>query len=117
MNDPIPLAQPGLNEDEIAAAVRVLRSGHLVQGPEVASFEQEFATLVDGRDCVAVNSGTSALWLSLLALGIGPGVRCKLLRHQELARDRRRSPDRDDDHSTFWLTAPRSGAWASLRHP
>lgn len=73
MNDPIPLAQPRLDEDEIAAAVRVLRSGHLVQGPEVAIFEQEFAALVDGRDCVAVNSGTSALWLSLLALGIGPG--------------------------------------------
>lgn len=78
MNDsiplaPIPLAQPRLDEDEIAAAIRVLRSGHLVQGPEVAIFEREFAALVDGRDCVAVNSGTSALWLSLLALGIGPG--------------------------------------------
>lgn len=73
MNDPIPLAQPRLSEDEIAAAIRVLRGGHLVQGPEVAAFEHEFAALVDGRDCVAVNSGTSALWLSLRALDIGPG--------------------------------------------
>ncbi len=73
MNDPITLAQPRLNDAEIAAAIRVLRCGHLVQGPEVAAFEQEFATLVDGRDCVAVNSGTSALWLCLLALGIGHG--------------------------------------------
>ncbi|GAA4693687.1 DegT/DnrJ/EryC1/StrS family aminotransferase [Phytohabitans rumicis] len=45
----------------------------VVQGPEVAAFEQEFADLVDGRHCVAVNSGTSALQLTLLGLGIGPG--------------------------------------------
>jgi dTDP-4-amino-4,6-dideoxygalactose transaminase len=42
-------------------------------GPEVASFEAEFAQLVDGRHCVAVNSGTSALHLALLAAGVGPG--------------------------------------------
>jgi dTDP-4-amino-4,6-dideoxygalactose transaminase len=41
MNAPIPLAQPRLDEDEIAAAVRVLRSGHLFQGSEVAIFEGE----------------------------------------------------------------------------
>jgi perosamine synthetase len=38
----------------------------------VAGFEEEFSGLVSGRMCVAVNSGTSALWLALLALGIGP---------------------------------------------
>ncbi|MER5358555.1 DegT/DnrJ/EryC1/StrS family aminotransferase [Streptomyces sp. NPDC002785] len=70
---PIPAAAPRLDATDIAAAVRVLESGHLVQGPEVAAFENEFADLVDGRQCVAVNSGTSALWLTLLALGIGPG--------------------------------------------
>jgi dTDP-4-amino-4,6-dideoxygalactose transaminase len=69
----IPVAAPRLDAADIAAAVRVLESGHLVQGPEVAAFEAEFADLVDGRHCVAVNSGTSALWLTLLALGIGPG--------------------------------------------
>ncbi|MFD5065381.1 DegT/DnrJ/EryC1/StrS family aminotransferase [Streptomyces sp. NPDC058394] len=69
----IPVAAPRLDESDIAAAVRVLRSGHLVQGPEVAGFEDEFAHLVDGHHCVAVNSGTSALWLTLLALGIGLG--------------------------------------------
>jgi dTDP-4-amino-4,6-dideoxygalactose transaminase len=69
----IPISRPQLGEDEIAAAVRVLRSGQLTQGPEVAAFEEEFAGLVDGRHCIAVNSGTAALWLSLLALGIGPG--------------------------------------------
>ena len=69
----VPAAQPEIGEEEIAAAVRVLRSGRVVQGPEVAAFEEEFAGLVDGRRCVAVNSGTSALQLALVALGIGSG--------------------------------------------
>ena len=71
--EPIPAARPAIGEAEIEAAVRVLRSGMFVQGPEVAAFEQEFAALVDGRHCVAVNSGTSALHLALMALGFGPG--------------------------------------------
>lgn len=69
----IPAARPVIGEAEIEAAVRVLRSGRVVQGPEVAAFEEEFGGLVSGRHCVAVNSGTSALQLTLLALGIGPG--------------------------------------------
>jgi dTDP-4-amino-4,6-dideoxygalactose transaminase len=71
--DPIPSARPVIGEAEIEAAVRVLRSGKVVQGPEVAAFEEEFSELVAGRHCVAVNSGTSALQLTLMALGIGPG--------------------------------------------
>ena len=71
--DMIPAAKPVIGEEEIDAAVRVLRSGQVVQGPEVAAFEEEFGALVDGRPCVAVNSGTSALHLALLALGIGRG--------------------------------------------
>jgi dTDP-4-amino-4,6-dideoxygalactose transaminase len=51
----------------------VLRSGNVVQGPEVAAFESEFGALVEGRHCVAVNSGTSALLLALHALDLGPG--------------------------------------------
>lgn len=70
---PIAAARPVIAEEEIEAAVRVLRSGRVVQGPEVAAFEEEFSGLVDGRHCVAVNSGTSALHLLLMALGIGPG--------------------------------------------
>ncbi|GAB3946731.1 hypothetical protein GCM10027614_40730 [Micromonospora vulcania] len=73
MIDVIPVASPHLDEDDITAAVRVLRSGALVQGREVAAFEDEFSDLVDGRHCIAVNSGTTALWLPLLGLGIGPG--------------------------------------------
>jgi len=73
MNSMIPVAKPVLGDAEIAAAVRVLRSGALVQGAEVAAFETEFSSMVEGRHCIAVNSGTTALWLSLLGLGIGPG--------------------------------------------
>ncbi|WP_392670466.1 DegT/DnrJ/EryC1/StrS family aminotransferase [Streptomyces sp. LN785] len=70
---PIPAARPVIGDEEIEAVVRVLRSGSVVQGPEVAAFEEGFSELVGGRHCVAVNSGTSALHLLLLALGIGPG--------------------------------------------
>ncbi|WDT91610.1 DegT/DnrJ/EryC1/StrS family aminotransferase [Streptomyces sp. SCSIO-PteL053] len=69
----VPVASPVIGEAEIDAVVQVLRSGNVVQGPEVAAFEERFSALVDGRICVAVNSGTSALHLLLLALGIGRG--------------------------------------------
>ena len=69
----IQLAQPQINWQERKAVNRVLRSLNITQGPEVKAFENEFAKKVDGRDCVAVNSGTSALHLSLIALGIGKG--------------------------------------------
>jgi dTDP-4-amino-4,6-dideoxygalactose transaminase len=59
---------------EIAAAVeQVLESGQFVLGDQVAAFEQEFARYVDAAEAVAVNTGTSALHLALLAAGIGPG--------------------------------------------
>ncbi|SDS13556.1 MULTISPECIES: DegT/DnrJ/EryC1/StrS aminotransferase family protein [Jiangella] len=71
---PIPAAKPIIGDDEREAVDRVLRSGMMAQGPEVAAFEQEFsAELVAGRACVAVNSGTSGLHLGLLAAGVGPG--------------------------------------------
>lgn len=70
----IPAAKPIVGDDERAAVDRVLRSGMIAQGPEVAAFETEFGdVLVGGRSCVAVNSGTSGLHLGLLAAGIGPG--------------------------------------------
>jgi dTDP-4-amino-4,6-dideoxygalactose transaminase len=53
--------------------VRVLISGKLAQGMRVGIFESEFSKLVMGRECVAVNSGTSGLHVALLALGLGPG--------------------------------------------
>ena len=70
----IPAAKPLIGDEERAAVDRVLRSGMIAQGPEVATFEQEFAAqLVGGRTCVAVSSGTTGLHLGLLAAGIGPG--------------------------------------------
>lgn len=70
----IPAARPFIGAEEREAVDRVLVSGALAQGPEVAAFESEFsAAAVAGRTCVAVNSGTSALHLGLLALGVGAG--------------------------------------------
>jgi dTDP-4-amino-4,6-dideoxygalactose transaminase len=55
------------------AALGVLRSGRYVLGPEVAAFEEEFARFSAARHAIGVNTGTSALHLALLALGVGPG--------------------------------------------
>lgn len=72
--DFIPPAKPIIGDEERAAVDRVLRSGMLAQGPEVAAFEREFAHHFGlGRGCVAVNSGTSGLHLGLLAAGIKAG--------------------------------------------
>ena len=70
----IPPAKPIIGDEERAAVDRVLRSGMLAQGPEVAAFETEFGEHFGlGRACVAVNSGTSGLHLGLLSSGIGAG--------------------------------------------
>ncbi len=74
MNDFIPAAKPIIGDEEREAVDRVLRSGMVAQGPEVGAFESEFgAHFADGRETVAVNSGTAGLHLGLLAAGIGPG--------------------------------------------
>ena len=69
----IPAAKPIIGDEEREAVDRVLRSGMLAQGPEVAAFEEEFSAHVGGRHCVAMNSGTSALHLGFIAAGIKPG--------------------------------------------
>lgn len=69
----IPVAKPLIDRQDIRAVVKVMKSGGLAQGPQVAAFESEFSKFVQDRDCVAVNSGTSALHLALLSLGIGAG--------------------------------------------
>ena len=56
-----------------AAVVRVFESGRYVLGEEVAAFEREFAEFCGAAHAVAVNSGTSALQLALIAAGVGPG--------------------------------------------
>jgi dTDP-4-amino-4,6-dideoxygalactose transaminase len=56
-----------------AAVMRVIDSAQFVLGPEVAAFEERFAAYCNVNHCAALNSGTSALHLALLAAGIGPG--------------------------------------------
>lgn len=69
----IPLAMPLIGDDEIAAVTRVLRSGMLAQGREVAAFENEFAAAEGINAAAAVSNGTAALIAALQAIGIEPG--------------------------------------------
>jgi perosamine synthetase len=69
----IPIAKPQLGDEEKAAVIAVLDSGMLAQGQRVAEFEARFAELCGVKHGVAVASGTAALWLTVLAHGIGPG--------------------------------------------
>ncbi|MHC4648885.1 MAG: DegT/DnrJ/EryC1/StrS family aminotransferase [Planctomycetota bacterium] len=67
------LSRPDITEKEVEAVCAVLRSPNLSLGPRLAQFEEAFAEYIGRRRAVAVNSGTSGLFLALLALGIGPG--------------------------------------------
>lgn len=69
----IELSRPLVGSDEVAAVTRVLLSGQLAGGPEVAQFEEEFAGYCGAAHGIAVGNGTVALELGLRALGIGPG--------------------------------------------
>jgi perosamine synthetase len=69
----LPLAQPLLGGEELAAVERVLKSGWVTQGVEVAEFENEFAAAVGSTHACAVSNCTAALHVALLALEIGPG--------------------------------------------
>ncbi len=69
----IPISRPIIGDEERAAVDRVLQSGMLVSGKEVAAFESEFAALCGTTHGVAVGSGTAALHVGLMAAGIGPG--------------------------------------------
>jgi len=67
----IPHSRPSIDQEEIAAVVSVLQSGRIAQGEQVLSFEKALASMIGVAGAVAVNSGTAALHLALLALGIG----------------------------------------------
>lgn len=69
----IKLAHPIIDDEARQAVLDVLASGQLAQGPRVAAFEAAFAEYVGVRHAIAVNSGTAALHLALLARGVGPG--------------------------------------------
>ena len=64
---------PAIGEEEIEAVAETLRSGWLTTGPRTAELEERFAEYVGAKHAVALSSGTAALHLSLLALGVGPG--------------------------------------------
>src|SRR5438105_6253044 len=64
---------PAVGEEEIEAVAETLRSGWLTTGPRTAELEERFATYLGARHVLAVSSGTAALHLGLLALGVGPG--------------------------------------------
>jgi len=69
----IPIARPVIGDDEIRAVTAVLKSGILAQGKRVEEFEEAFARFIGTKYAVAVNSGTAALHIALLAHGIGEG--------------------------------------------
>jgi len=69
----IHLSRPDITEEEIEHVCAVLRSPNLSLGPKLPEFEQAFAGYIGRKRAVAVNSGTSGLFLSLLAMGLGPG--------------------------------------------
>jgi dTDP-4-amino-4,6-dideoxygalactose transaminase len=71
--DPVRLGRPDVGEEELALVREVLESGQLTMGPKVAELERLLAEACSAADACAVSSGTAALHLAVLALGIGPG--------------------------------------------
>lgn len=69
----VPLSRPIIGDAERQAVLEVLDSGMLASGPRVQRFEEAFAGLCQTEHAVALGSGTAALYLGLLASGVGPG--------------------------------------------
>ncbi|AKG23976.1 DegT/DnrJ/EryC1/StrS family aminotransferase [Calothrix sp. 336/3] len=81
----IPIAKPWMGEAEAEAARRPIMTGWVTQGPEVAAFEQEFATYVGSNHACAVSNCTTALHLALLAVGVKPGDEVITVSHSYIA--------------------------------
>ncbi len=81
----IPVAKPMLDEREVEAVRRVVLSGWVTQGPEVAAFEAEFAAFVGAEHACAVSNCTTALHLALKAVGVGPGDEVVTVSHSFIA--------------------------------
>jgi len=69
----ITVSKLSLGKEELSAISKVIKSGQMTQGKKVAEFEQAFSKYIGTKYAVAVSSGTAALHLSLLALGIKEG--------------------------------------------
>ncbi|WP_233149217.1 DegT/DnrJ/EryC1/StrS family aminotransferase [Herbaspirillum camelliae] len=69
----VPIARTSLTEAEIQSVLTPLSNGWLVQGPKVREFEEKWSAFTGARHSIAVTSCTTALHLSLAALGFGPG--------------------------------------------
>ena len=70
---PLGFQPPAIGEEEIAAVAETLRSGWLTTGPRAALLEERLAAYLEVEHVLAVSSGTVAMHLALLALGVGPG--------------------------------------------
>ena len=69
----IPITKPYFNNKEVEAVKKVIKSGWVVQGSKVKEFEERIAKFTGARYAIATTSCTTALHLSLVALGVGPG--------------------------------------------
>lgn len=85
MTQKIPITRPALGDAEVEAATRVIRSGWITQGPEVAAFEADYARAVGAPHAVAVANCTVALELALRVLGVGPGDEVVTVSHSFIA--------------------------------
>ncbi len=81
----IPLVRPSLGDAEVDNASRVIRSGWVTQGPEVAAFERELAAWLGAPHACAVANCTVALELALRAVGVGPGDEVITVSHSFVA--------------------------------